>query len=185
MVDQTGYTLNYRYTPAGELSELTDSSNNPIVTYTYDADGRMMEQDNANGTSTTYQYDAAGNVMHLINFAADHSIASRFDYSYDLLGQVISIGTLDGAWTYSYDAAGQLIRAIFSSTNPGIPNQDLAYNYDPAGNRTSTIINGVTTNYLDQRDERVHQRRRRDPAVRCRWQSAVRRHEYLHLQPIG
>ena len=58
------------------------------------------------------------------------------------------MATLDGAWTYSYDAAGQLTRAIFTSTNPDLPNQDLAYNYDPAGNRTSTVINGVTTNYV-------------------------------------
>ena len=57
------------------------------------------------------------------------------------------MATLDGAWTYTYDAAGQLIRAIFTSTNPALPNQDLAYNYDPAGNRTSTVINGVTTAY--------------------------------------
>ena len=55
--------------------------------------------------------------------------------------------TLDGTWNYSYDAAGQLTRAIFTSTNPNIANQDLAYNYDPVGNRTSTVINGVTTDY--------------------------------------
>jgi RHS repeat-associated protein len=148
MVDQSGYTVNYVYTPAGELQELTDGNNNAITTYTYDADGRLSRQTNANGTYSTYQYDVAGNVTHLINFAADNSVSSRFDYSYDLRGNVISMATLDGTWTYSYDAASQLIRAIFTSTNPTVPNQDLAYNYDPAGNRTSTIINGVTTNYV-------------------------------------
>ena len=40
-----------------------------------------------------------------------------------------------------------MTRAIFTSTNPNISNQDLAYSYDPVGNRISTIINGVTTNY--------------------------------------
>ena len=33
------------------------------------------------------------------------------------------------------------------TTNPPIQNQDLVYNYDAVGNRTSTIINGVTTQY--------------------------------------
>ena len=54
---------------------------------------------------------------------------------------------MDGTWTYSYDAIGQLTHAVFASTNPAVPNQDLAYAYDAAGNRTQTIINGVTTAY--------------------------------------
>src|SRR5262249_3265765 len=38
--------------------------------------------------------------------------------------------------------------AVFSSNNPGVvPNQDLQYSYDAAGNRISTVINGVTTLY--------------------------------------
>src|SRR4029079_2406367 len=33
------------------------------------------------------------------------------------------------------------------STNPSVPNQDLAYNYDAMGNRITTVINGDTTAY--------------------------------------
>ena len=56
--------------------------------------------------------------------------------------------TLDGQWTYGYDPNGQLLHAVFVSTNPAaVANQDLQYTYDAAGNRTSTIINGVTTAY--------------------------------------
>jgi RHS repeat-associated protein len=148
MVDQSGYTVNYAYTPAGDLSQLTDGSNQPVVTYHYDAARRLQEQDNANGTFTTYEYDAAGNLMHLVNHAPGGAANSRFDYTYDLRGQETSMATLDGSWTYSYDADGQLVRAVFTSTNPSLPNQDLAYNYDPNGNRTSTVINGVTTAYV-------------------------------------
>ena len=57
--------------------------------------------------------------------------------------------TLDGAWTYQYDPDGQLTHAVFSSSNTSVvPNQDLQYVYDLAGNRTETIINGVTTAYV-------------------------------------
>jgi RHS repeat-associated protein len=55
--------------------------------------------------------------------------------------------TLDGQWTYGYDANGQLLHAVFVSTNVAVANQDLQYTYDAAGNRTSTIINGLTTTY--------------------------------------
>src|SRR5262249_45129631 len=120
---------------------------NMIVTYTYDAAGRLSLKTNGNGTYTTYQYDADGNVLHLVNYAPGGSVNSRFDYTYNALGLETTEATLDGTWTYTYDADGQLIHAVFASTNPTVPSQDLAYNYDAMGNRLTTVINGVTTAY--------------------------------------
>ncbi|HEY4233761.1 MAG TPA: RHS repeat-associated core domain-containing protein, partial [Lacipirellulaceae bacterium] len=147
MVDETGYTVNFSYNAQGNLSTLTDGSSNLIVHYTYDAAGRLSREDHGNGTYVTYSYDAAGDLLDLVNYAPDGSVNSRFDYSYDSLGRRITEGTVDGNWTYSYDAIGELTHAVFVSTNPSVVNQDLAYVYDAAGNRTETIINGVTTNY--------------------------------------
>src|SRR5262249_27551446 len=64
------------------------------------------------------------------------------------LGRRITETTVDGNWTYTYDATGQLTRAVFASTNVALPNQDLEYDYDPAGNRTRTALNGVPTHYV-------------------------------------
>ena len=86
-------------------------------------------------------------MLDLVNYAADGSVNSRFDYTYDTLGLRTTESTLDGTWTYNYDAIGELTHAVFASTNPAIANQDLTYNYDAVGNRTSTVINGVTTAY--------------------------------------
>ncbi|HEY2415142.1 MAG TPA: RHS repeat-associated core domain-containing protein [Pirellulaceae bacterium] len=148
MIDQTGFTVNYEYDSAGRFVGLTDGSNAAIVSYTYDDADQLQRKDNANGTYTTYQYDLVGQLQHLINFAPDNSVSSRFDYTHDALGNVTSMTTLDGQWTYGYDANGQLLHAVFVSTNPAaVANQDLQYTYDAAGNRTSTIINGVTTAY--------------------------------------
>ncbi len=146
-VDQSGYTLNFAYDSAGRPWKLLDGSNQPIATYSYDAVGDLKEQDNANGTFTTYAYDADGNLLHVINHAPGGAINSEFDATYNLLNQMVTDTTPDGSWSYVYDAGGQLTRAIFTSTNPNISNQDLAYAYDAVGNRTSTTINGVTTNY--------------------------------------
>ena len=147
MVDQTGYTVNYTYDSLGNLASLTDVSGNLIVQYTYDTVGRLARKDNGNGTYTTYAYDAAGELLHLVNYAPDGTVNSRFDYTYDGLGRRMTEGTVDGTWTYSYDAIGELTHAVFASTNLAIANQDEAYFYDAAGNRTQTIINGVTTVY--------------------------------------
>ena len=149
MVDQTNFTVNYTYDAVGRLSVLKDANNVPIVTYTYDVAGQLIRKDNGNGTFTTYAYDADGNVLHLINNAPGGTIVnSRFDYTYNALGQRTKMATLDGTWTYTYDGTGQLTHAIFASTNPAIASQDLLYNYDSVGNRTTTVINGVTTDYV-------------------------------------
>jgi RHS repeat-associated protein len=147
MVDQTGYTVNYSYNALGQLVSLTDGSGNTIVTYTYDAAGRLSQQKNGNGTSTTYAYDANGNLLHLVNYAPGGAVNSRFDYTYNSLGEQTMETTMDGTWTYTYDVIGELLHAVFVSTNPAVTNQDLTYVYDGAGNRTETIVNGVTTTY--------------------------------------
>ncbi len=149
MVDQTGFTVNYTYDAAGRLATLADGTGALIDQYTYDAAGRLKREDKGNGTYTTYEYDLAGDVLHLVNYAPDGTVNSRFDYTYDDLGRVATETTLDGEWTYSYDAIGELTHAVFASNNPSaLPNQDLQYVYDPAGNRTQTIINGVATDYV-------------------------------------
>jgi len=148
MVDQTGFTVKYDYDSVGRLWHLIDGVGNPIVTYPYDSVGRLSQKNNANGTYTSYVYDANGNILHLLNYAPGGAINSRFDYTYSSLGLQSSQTTLDGTWTYTYDADGQLTHAVFASNNPAsIPSQDLTYNYDSLGNRTSTVVNGVTTLY--------------------------------------
>ena len=147
-VDQTGFTINYKYDALGRLQKLTDGSGKLIVAYSYDPAGLLARKDLGNGTASTYEYDPAGNVIKLVNLAADgKTVNSEFDYTYNALGLVTTEQTSDGAWAYSYDADGQLTHAVFTSTNPNLPNQDLQYLYDAAGNRTQTIINGVTTAY--------------------------------------
>ncbi|MBN2473846.1 MAG: RHS repeat protein [Pirellulales bacterium] len=155
MVDQDDFTTTYHYDVAGRLESLRDGSDQPIAQYDYDAAGRIDRCELGNGTYTTYEYDLAGRLEHLVNHAPDTSVNSRFDYTYDVLGRPSSMTTLEGAWTYAYDALGQLIEALFVSAYPAsIPDQNLEYGYDAAGNRVRTIINGVTTEYttndLDQ-----------------------------------
>jgi RHS repeat-associated protein len=146
--DQDGFTVKYLY-KRGMLVGLTDGSNNSIVSYTYDAAGRLIRKDMGNSTYATYQYDQDGDILHLINYAPNGSVNSRFDYTYDSLGNIRTMNTLDGVWTYQYDPDGHLTQAVFTSSNmSAVPNEDLLYQYDLAGNWTQTITNGATTTYL-------------------------------------
>ncbi|MFI5460129.1 MAG: RHS repeat-associated core domain-containing protein [Isosphaerales bacterium] len=152
MVEKSGATVsntvNYAYNTLGQLARLTDGIGALVISYTYNNLGQLILENKGDGTSTTYVYDADGNVLHLVNYAADGiTVDSRFDYTYNTLGEDTSMATIDGTWTYAYDTTGQLVHAVFASTNPAIANQDLTYVYDAVGNRVQTIINGVTTNY--------------------------------------
>jgi RHS repeat-associated protein len=149
MVDQGGFTVSYTYDSLGRLQVLKDGNGAAIVSYTYDPVGRVSRKDMANGTFTTFVYDDAGNLTSLVNHAQGGAVDSRFDYTYDHLGLQTSMATLDGAWTYTYDVMGQLTHAVFTSKNPAtLPNQDLAYSYDAAGNRVVAVLNGTSTNYV-------------------------------------
>lgn len=141
------FTVGYEHDEAGRLSKLTDADGNTIVTYTYDDAGRLIRGDKGNGTYTTYEYDEVGQLLHLINYAPDGWVNSRFDYTYDDLGRRTGMTTLDGEWAYEYDDNGQLIRAVFDSTSADIDDQDITYVYDAVGNRVRTIQNGITTEY--------------------------------------
>jgi len=146
--DPDGTAAAYSYDTAGNLTELRDGSGALLVKYGYDTAGRLIREDTGSGASTLYTYDAADNVTEILDLAADGSVVTRLNYTYDANARVTSETTLDGAWAYEYDAAGQLTHGVFTSTNATVANQDLTYVYDAAGNRTRTVENGVTTNYV-------------------------------------
>ncbi len=149
MTDQDNFQTRYEYDSAGRLYRLRDAADTLLVTYLYDASGRLSRTEKGNSTFTTYTYDAAGQLLSLKNWRNTTELNSKFDYTYDSRGRRVSMVTLDGTWTYGYDGTGQLIRAVFVSLNTTvIPNQDLSYMYDPAGNRIRTIENGATTEYV-------------------------------------
>jgi RHS repeat-associated protein len=146
-LDQLGHRLEYHYDAVGRLDYMMDESGQRIVDYDYDAVGRIIRKDLGNGVYTTYDYDVAGQLLLLVNCAPDGSVLSRFDYTYDGRGLRTSMDTSYGKWTYEYDDIGQLTHAALNSTDPAIPDQDLTYVYDAAGNRIRTIENGVTREY--------------------------------------
>ncbi len=146
--DQDGDAINYSYDAAGRLDRVTDGIGALIVDYDYDLAGQLTRKTLGNSFCTTYDYDLAGQLTHLVNLKADGTPLSRFDYTYDALGQATLVQMLDGAWTYQYDDDSQLVHATLASTNPAISDQDLTYAYDAVGNRIYTVTNGVATEYV-------------------------------------
>ena len=141
------HIVNYHYDSAGRLHDLTGENNALIVLYDYDNVGRLSKSTFGNETFADYVYDDAGRILSLVNHTSNNTVISSFEYTYDSRSRRTSMTTLDGVWTYSYDDLGQLTHAVFASSNIEIDDQDLAYAYDAMGNRTQTLLNGVTTLY--------------------------------------
>jgi RHS repeat-associated protein len=141
MVDQTGFTTNYGYDAVGRLSELTDGTGDLIESYSYDLAGNVISETKGNGTSTAYQYNADGETTKITNLAPGGSINSQMMYTYNAVGEVISMTTGGVTTAYAYDADGEL-------TSASSPGGAILYAYDPDGNRTSVTDNGVVTNYV-------------------------------------
>ena len=53
-------TVNYTYNTLGQLTKLTDGSNNLIVSYTYNNVGELTREDKGDGTYSTDTYDKDG-----------------------------------------------------------------------------------------------------------------------------
>ncbi|MBM4460396.1 MAG: DUF11 domain-containing protein [Chloroflexi bacterium] len=136
-----GYTLNYYYDAAGRPARLTDGVGAEIIRYAYDSVGRLSKETKGNGTYTTYAYDAASQLLHMVNYAPDGAVQSRFDYTYDINGNRTSMTTLAGTTSYQYDAIGQLVDVTY-------PNgRHMVYTYDAEGNRVTVSDNGAATAY--------------------------------------
>ena len=147
MAASDGNTVNYQYDAAGRLASLHDGAANLIVSYVYDTAGRLLETHKGNGSQTLNSYDAAGRVASLQNLAADGSIISKFDYTYDTMSRPIQVDTVDGEWAYGYDALGRLTSAVLDYIDPAMADRTFAYAYDAAGNRVRTVVDGEATDY--------------------------------------
>ncbi|MFQ5853502.1 MAG: RHS repeat domain-containing protein, partial [Candidatus Binatia bacterium] len=95
-----------------------------------------------NGSQATFTYDAASQLTSLLNqgLGVTPVTISRFDYTYDAVGNRITRTATNGIANYTYDALNRLTQA--TQPNPVDPLQQLteSFSYDPVGNRASSHL---------------------------------------------
>jgi RHS repeat-associated protein len=127
--------FNYTYDGANRVSTAS-SSTGPLWTYTYDADGQLL---NDGHSSTTY--DANGNrtaTGTTIGSANELTYDGTYSYTYDAEGNLttkvaVSNGT---TWAYQYDNANRLTQAAeYTPQGGSTAVYKETYKYDVWGNR--------------------------------------------------
>ena len=144
MTDQIGRKVEYDYDELYRLEQekVTESGFVTRTTdFSYDNVGnRLSQTETANGIAkvTTYQYDAndrleQGKVNNLL----------KTSYQYDANGNTIAkTETGAGTTTYDWNQDGRLTDAQTAN------GKAVSYTYDSEGIRTRSTVDGVTTDYL-------------------------------------
>jgi RHS repeat-associated protein len=165
VVDPDGGVQRSSYDLANRLISFTDPTGG-TTSYSYDELNRVTEIALANGVRTSRSYDDDNRLQTVRTTAVDGTLLALFDYSYDAVGNRLTMTEEDGGITsYSYDRAYQLIEVDYpegrqsDATGVGeikaLPDFE-RFSYDPVGNRLSLETEAGTTSYqYDQANRMV------------------------------
>ena len=123
--------------------------------YTYvGSSGRLAAMSYPNGQTSTYSYfghTSDDRLQTILHRRADTTTISRFDYTFDGVGNIASWtrqvdAAVPTAYQFGYDARDQITAATKQTTaaTPSVLTR-YRYAYDPAGNRTSEQIDDALT----------------------------------------
>ncbi|MDH3760002.1 MAG: Ig-like domain-containing protein [Gammaproteobacteria bacterium] len=149
-------TETFAYDALNRLQSVTDNDGN-LTAYGYDAVGNRSSVSYQNGSSQTYIYDDLNRLVQLSHFDGTGVLINQYDYTLHPTGRREVILESTGRRSiYTYDGLYRLtVETIIDPLNGGYTAE---YAYDRVGNRTQSIINGVTTVYsYDDNDRLIQQ----------------------------
>lgn len=145
----------YTFDTLNRLSSVQDAEGN-TTSYSYDAVGNRTGMSHANGIQTNYVYDELNRLNSLSHKDANDVILKQFDYSLLANGKRSKIEEANGRVTdYTYDTLYRLTKeSIFDPANAS---HNAEYTYDKVGNRIFEVVNGVSTQYTVDANDRLVQ----------------------------
>ncbi|HEX7378021.1 MAG TPA: hypothetical protein VF278_12950, partial [Pirellulales bacterium] len=123
------------------------------VAYAYNAIGDVTARSAYNFVGVGPRYDIATSAISYNTLGQLTGISMTSDvgqvtldnlsYSYDTLGRVSTLGSIDGTAAYGYDKTSQLTSASYVAASGHVEPPNFTVTFDPNGTRTSA--NGVST----------------------------------------
>ena len=144
--------VNYSYDALNRLHAASDEHG--TTTYTYTPAGSRASVTQANGVITSYSYDSLNRLTQLTSRASNGAVLQQYNYTLDASGRRTRIVEHNGRISeYRYDDLFRLVEEAI--TDPQNGNHLAQYQYDTVGNRTQSTVNGVTTSYSYDANDRI------------------------------
>ncbi|HEX6699608.1 MAG TPA: DUF6531 domain-containing protein [Gaiellaceae bacterium] len=142
--DANGHTTTYAYDADGRCTSVT-SPTGKVWTWTYNGDGEVVSKTDPNNVTTTYAHDAGGRVISITYSDSTPSLS----YTYDAVGNRLSLTDGSGTETFSYDVMNRLVGVSRGADT-------FTYAYDLGGNVASrTYPDGKVSTYSYDNDNRM------------------------------
>ncbi|MCP4653785.1 MAG: RHS repeat protein, partial [bacterium] len=143
-----GLITEYRYDGASRLkSVLTRNSHGAVVdgySYAYDPVGNQTSITSTatfhQGMTNHYRYDEVNRLT-----GSEGGLGRIEEYTYDRVGNRLTLQDQAGTTTYSYDSANRLLNEL--RVLPGAGSAPTTYTWDANGNLTSKAVGPATTSY--------------------------------------
>ncbi|MBF7073465.1 putative Ig domain-containing protein [Glaciecola sp. MH2013] len=138
-------TIEYQYDALNRIISTIDMDGGE-TTYRYNEVGSRTSVTLPNGNQTLYQYSNLDRLIELTQLDGDGNTLSSYRYTLGPAGNRLSLTENTGrVTTYTYDNVYRLTSETVSSADGTISSS--TYEYDAVGNRISKTVDGTTTNY--------------------------------------
>ncbi|NEQ99517.1 MAG: hypothetical protein F6K30_22905 [Cyanothece sp. SIO2G6] len=153
VTEANGRVVNYTYDSLYRLTQESINNGERVFEYTYDEVGnRLTKSDTHNGSTalTTYTYDSHDRLQTEV-LTQDGTEVHTIEYDYDPNGNLIrrtqtTAGGNTEATRYTWNDDDRLVKVE-------TPTNVVEYEYDTEGIRVSSTVDGVTTDYLIDKNQ--------------------------------
>lgn len=145
VTEADGRQVNYTYDELYRLTEENINNGERVLAYTYDSVGNRLTKDDSLAGLTTYTYDANDRLLSEVLTQAGvtvHTITYTYDDNGNLLSRTQVTDAASETTTYTWNDDDRLVAV---ATPDG---SSVTYEYDEEGIRVSSTVDGVTTDYL-------------------------------------